>query len=118
MRLQTTGKSFPGKNASIVIGSKYPAVSSAETKSTTGISQEKTGRALSKAEVAMSHFEVKPPVGGIPIRAIDANVKDHIVIGICLPIPFNSSTLVFPVLKMIAPAVKNRHVLTAAWTTV
>ena len=54
----------------LVIGSKYPAVKSALTKSTTGPSQEKTETPDCKAPVARYHLLINPLAGGIPIVSL------------------------------------------------
>ena len=70
------------------------------------------------APSAMYHLEIKPPSGGMPTSEIAQMVNSVMVMGMRLPRPCISSTLVMPVLKMMAPAHRNRASLVSAWKTI
>ena len=79
---------LPGKNPLIVIGNRYPAVSRAEIKRTIGpMTEIAPSPVLSEAETRF-HFEIKPPIGGMPASDMAAMVRHQRTIGIFLPIPF------------------------------
>ena len=70
-----------------------------------------------KAPEARYHLLTKPLAGGMPIRARDATVMQPRVRGITFPSPRICSTLVHPVVTIMAPAAKNRVCLIMEWNT-
>ena len=80
-------KSRPGKNPSVTTGSRYPAVSRAETTSTTSPATPKAWIGASRLAVSRYHLLTNPAMGGIPIRERAARVKHHMVTGIRRPMP-------------------------------
>ena len=78
---------FPGKNPLVTMGSRYPAVSSAETISTTSPAMPKPRRGADSPADSRYHLLTAPAIGGIPMRESAASVKHIMVTGIRLPIP-------------------------------
>ena len=87
-------KSRPGKNPLVTTGSRYPAVSRAETTSTASPAMPNARSGASIPAVSRYHLLTKPAMGGIPIRDSDARVKHHMVTGIRRPMPRSWSTRV------------------------
>ena len=113
----SAGISREGKNPRIAMLSRYPAVSSAETSSTAGPSQVSHCGipAAARDPWARYHLETKPRQGGMPTSPRDTAVKQAITFGIRFPIPSSSSTRVFPVLWIMAPADMNSVSLIRLW---
>ena len=62
------------RNPLMLIGSKYPAVRSADTRSATGPIQVSAPAPLSRLPTARYHLLMTPLVGGIPINPSDTIV--------------------------------------------
>src|SRR6056297_2560777 len=100
----------PGKNAVTTIGSKYPAVRIALTRSMT----TKIALFSWRPPIARYHLLTKPFDGGSPIRDIEATEKQPIVMGIFFPMPLISPIVLYPVLYIITPTQKKRVIFIAA----
>lgn len=70
-----------------------------------------------KAPSARFHLLIKPTRNGIPAIPSEAIVKQHIVIGIFLPIPYISLILLRCVLTIITPAHIKSVIFMTAWAT-